>query len=113
MKTLTTQTRYFKPIISRPMLALAFASVIIAMAMVPALADNHDNNQGNWNNGRGNGGYYNGNGHGHHGEWHGYQQPYYNGRPPPHNAYGYPPPQVYYPPVPSPGINLVFPIRIP
>ena len=95
------------------MLALAFASVISAMAIVPALADDHGNHQGNWNNGRGNGGYYNGNGHGHHDERHGYQQPYYNGWPPPHNAYGYAPPQVYYPPVPWPGINLVFPIRIP
>jgi hypothetical protein len=115
MKTPTTQTRHFKSIISRLMLALAFASVISAMALAPVLADDHDNRQGNWNNGRGNGKYNNGNGKGHdyHGERHAYQQPYYyNQRPPPHNAYRYVPPPIYYPPVPSPGINLVFPIGI-
>jgi hypothetical protein len=104
MKTPTTQTRHGKSIISWPVLALAFALVISAMAMAPALADDHDNRQGNWNNGRGNGGYH-GERHGYHGERHGYRPGYY-GQP------IYAPPPVYYPPVPSPGINLVFPIHI-
>jgi len=107
------------------MLALAFASLICAMAS--ALADDH-NHQGNWNNGRGNGGY-NGNGHngGYNGDWHngrgnggynngwhgkhgeryGYGPPYYG------QSNIYAPPPVYRAPAQSPGINLVFPIHIP
>jgi hypothetical protein len=139
MKTPTTQTRHFRSIISQPMLALAFASVISAMAMTPALAAGHDNRQGNWHNSRGNGGYkgnghsyhdewhgyhgrgnsgYKDNGHGYHDEWHGYhgerhgyQPPYYYRKPSHSNAYIYVPP-VYYAPVPSPGITLIFPIDI-
>jgi len=104
MKTATKQIRQCKSIISQPLLALAFALVVGAMAMAPALADNHDNHQGNWNNGRGNGGYH-GYGHGYHDERHGYPS-YYR------QPYIYAPPPAYYAPVPSPGINLVFPLHI-
>jgi len=132
MKTPTTQTRHVKSIISQPLLALAAASVISALAMAPALAEDYDNRQGNWNHGRGNGGYndnghgYRGDWHGYRGDWHGYQPPYYYRRPSHPHAYlyapppvyyalppvYYAPPPVYYAPVPSPGINLVFPIDI-
>jgi len=114
MKTLITLAKPVKPSFPQPMLALAFATMVSSMAWTPALADNHDNHQGNWDNGRGNGGYNHGKGkgHGYYDNRHGYQQPYYNQRPPPRNAYPYGLPPVYYPPVPSPGINLVFPIGI-
>ena len=118
MKTPTTQTRQFRSIISQPLLALAVASVISALAMAPALAEDHDNRQGNWNHGKGNSGY-KGNGHdyhGYHGERHGYQPPYHYRKPSHPHAYIpapiYAPPPVYYAPVPSPGITLIFPIDI-
>ena len=89
--------------------------------MAPALADDHDNHQGNGNNGRGHGGY-NGNrgrGHGYHGErygyygnQHGYQQTYQYRRPAQPNGYIYAPPPVYYPPLPSEGLNLFLPFNV-
>ena len=106
MKNPNTHTRQCKSTLRQPLLALAYALVIGAMAMAPTLADDHGNHQGNWDNGRGNGGYH-GNGHGYHEQGHGYR-PSYNYRQP----YIYAPPPVYYAPVPSPGINLVFPLHI-
>jgi len=110
MKTLNAP-RHDKPALGLTLLVLA--SAISVLAITPALADDHDNRQGNWDNGRGNG-----HGHGHHhgqqgyyGGGYGYQQPYY--RPPVQTrSYIYAPPPVYYPPVISPGLNLVFPINI-
>ena len=112
MKTLRTQIRHSRQIMSWLMRAFVFAVVITVLAMTPAIADGHGHHYG-WGHG------WHGERYGHYGEWHGYRPPYDYWRPPqPHPViYApppviYAPPPVYYPPLPSPGINLIFPIHI-
>lgn len=87
----------------RLVIALALASVIGGTAFTPAFADNDGDHGDRGNRHR----------HRHHvvrsyypeygrsyGYYYGYSQPVYV------------PPPVYYPPEQSPGINLIFPVRI-
>ena len=97
MKTSTNQVRNFTPAISKTVMALAVASVMGAMAVIPALARD-DDRRGHRDNGR------------HHGERHEYRpvyrQPYYYSEP------VYAPPPVYYAPQQSPGISIFLPLDI-
>lgn len=113
MTFLNMQTGHCIMPIIRAMLAFA----VLAFAIAPAYAKDHNNGRGNGNNGRGNGGYNNGyrgngNGYGYQGRPRHYHPPYRYSRPPPPRYHRYVPPPIYYPQIQSPGINLVFPIDI-
>jgi hypothetical protein len=97
MKTSKTRARKFNATVGRIVLALVFASMIAGISITPAFGKDKDRGKGYHERGR---------------YEHGrrvYQPPrhYY-----PAPVYA-PPPVVYYPaPYQSPGISLVFPIRI-
>jgi hypothetical protein len=101
MKTSITQTRHFRPAISRIVMALAAISVIGGMAVTPALADERPAYRDNGL---------------HRGQQMRdrdrreyrpvYQHPYYYSQP------VYAPPPVYYQPQQSPGISFFFPLDL-
>ena len=106
MKTSTNQVRNLKPTISKIVTALAVASVMGAMAVTPALADNR---KGHQDQGL------------HKGQFKGdrarpvYQPVYRPVYQPSYYYYSQPvyaPPPVYYEPQPSAGISLFFPLDI-
>jgi hypothetical protein len=99
MRTSNTQASKFKSTVGKIVMALVFVSMIGAISIAPAFARD---------NGRGHGGGYHGRGYGR-GYGYGVYQPYGY-----YPAPVYAPPPVVYAPAPymSPGINLVFPIRI-
>jgi hypothetical protein len=89
MKISNKEARKFPLMISKILMALVFISLIGVTVIEPAFGKNYKNR-----------GYYD---HGRRGYYHpGYRAPFY------------PPPPVYYEPYPyqSPGISLIFPIRI-
>ena len=95
MKTSNTRARKFSLTIGKIMMALVFVSMIGGTFMTPAFGK--DNKRQGYNDR-----YRHDNGR------RGYNQPRYYPRP------FYPPPPVVYAPAPyqSPGISLIFPIRI-
>ncbi|MFI5339079.1 MAG: hypothetical protein ACHQ7N_04490 [Candidatus Methylomirabilales bacterium] len=99
MKTWTTQAKNFISTVGKIVMALAFALVIVGLSTGPALAqERHGPPE------RG----------GHRDERHVKRgrrvyRPYVQPAPPVVYA---PPPVVYAPPPPSPGISIIFPIRI-
>jgi hypothetical protein len=113
MKTSTHQAPNLRPTFGKIAMALAVASVMGAMAVTPALADDHNDRKGHQDQGL------------HRGQHKGdrgdrdefrrepqpvyrpvYEQPYY------YSAPVYAPPPVYYEPQPSPGISLFFPLDL-
>ena len=113
MKTSTHQARNLRPTFGKIAMALAVASVMGAMAVTPALADDHNDRREHHDQGL------------HRGQHKGdrgdrdeyrrerrpvyrpvYEQPYYYSEP------VYAPPPVYYEPQPSPGVSLFFPLDI-
>jgi hypothetical protein len=112
MKTSTNQARNLRPTIGKIAMALAVASVMGAMAVTPALADDHNDRKEHQNQGL------------HRGQYKGdrdrtvyqpvyqpvyrpvYQDPYRYSQP------VYAPPPVYYERQPSAGISLFFPLDI-
>lgn len=104
MKFLIQQAKYLRSIGGNVLMALIFVSALSVFSISSALAD-HDNGHGK---GKGRGDYHH-KGHGRHGgdrDDYRYRQPYSYARP------VYVPPPVYYRPIPSPGINLIFPINL-
>jgi hypothetical protein len=108
MTTSTMRARELRSAAGRTVLALAFASVIGAVSLGPALGNNDDDN---WNKGHQTNQQHANERHDE-GDRHGNQN--YGYQPYGYQPYGYyaPPPVVYAPPEPSPGINLFFPLEI-
>ena len=100
MRTSNTQARKFSSTVGKIVMALIFASMIGGISIAPAFGKDNDKRQGYYERGHDRGR-----------RMYQYQ--------PPHRYYYHPqpvyaPPPVYYAPAPyqSPGISLVFPIRI-
>ena len=82
----------------RARIAMAMAFVICGVAAGPALADHDGHHRGRWGHER------------HDRGWHGHRRHFFHASEP--GVYYAPPPVVYAPVYPSPGVNLIFPLRI-
>jgi hypothetical protein len=92
MRTSNKPARKFLSTVGKITMALVFISMIGGTFIAPAFGRDHDRRGGRYYD-HGRRGYYQ-------------SQPYY------YNEPVYAPPPVVYAPMPSPGINLIFPFRI-
>ena len=105
MRTSTTQGKYFGSTVGKIVVALAFALVIVGAYTGPALAQERHGpperrgDRGDRHDERGR-------------RAHRRHRPVRVYQPPPPPVIYAPPPVVYAPPPPSPGISIIFPIRI-